>query len=113
MTRKKKLVVSWLGLFLWSALNAAVAQAPSGAKPPIKIGIFLPLSGPFTSYGQPALDGMRLYLDEIGWSVAGRKIDIIVEDDGSEPSQGLTKVKKLVERDKADILTGCVVTSIL
>src|SRR3972149_707174 len=56
---------------------------------------------------------MRLSFDEIGWSVAGRKIEIVVEDDGSEPAQGLTKVKKLVERDQVSILTGCVVTPIL
>src|SRR3990170_1588631 len=109
----RKLAACWLGLLLSAGLGAALAQAPAAPKAPIKIGVFLPLSGPFTSYGQPTLDGMRLYFDEIGSSVAGRKIEIVAEDDGSEPAQGLTKIKKLVERDQVSILTGCVVTPIL
>ena len=100
-------------IFLVVGVNVAFAQSASIAKAPIKIGVFLPLSGPFTSYGQPTLDGMKLYFDEVGGSVAGRKIELVVEDDGSEPSQGLTKIKKLVERDNVSILAGCVVTSIL
>ena len=113
MISMKKLAVCSLGLLLSAGLDAALAQAPAAAKAPVKIGAFLPLSGPFTSYGQPTLDGMRLYFDEIGSSVAGRKIEIVAEDDGSEPAQGLTKIKKLVERDQVSILSGCVVTPIL
>lgn len=113
ITRKNLAVFGLMGIALSAAMDLVLAQTPSTAKTPITIGAFLPLSGPFTSYGQPTLDGMRLYFDEIGWSVAGRKIDLVFEDDGSEPSQGLTKVKKLVEKDKVNILTGCVVTSIL
>src|SRR3990170_4602531 len=90
----RKLAACWLGLLLSAGLGAALAQAPAAPKAPIKIGVFLPLSGPFTSYGQPTLDGMRLYFDEIGSSVAGREIE-------------------LVEKDKVNILSGCVVTPIL
>lgn len=110
---KKAVVFGLIGLFLAVGIDVALAATTPTTRTPIKIGIFLPLSGPFTSYGQPSLDGMRLFFDEVGWNVAGRKIEFVVEDDGSEPSQGLTKVKKLVEGDKVDMLAGCVVTSIL
>ncbi len=102
-----------LGLLLSVGLDAAIAQGPAAANAPIKIGVFVPLTGPFTSYGQPTLDGMQLYFDEIGWTVANRKIEIVAEDDAGNPTQGLNKVKKLVERDKVNILGGCVPTQVL
>ena len=49
---------------------------------------------------------MNLYFDSIGWTIAGRKIEIIKEDDQFNPQVGLQKVKKLVESDKVDLVVG-------
>jgi len=49
---------------------------------------------------------MNLYFDSIGWTVAGRKIEIIKEDDQFNPQIGLQKAKKLVESDKVDLVMG-------
>ena len=49
---------------------------------------------------------MKLYFDSINWTVAGRKIEIIKEDDQFNPQVGLQKAKKLIESDKVDLIVG-------
>src|SRR5256886_16717668 len=47
---------------------------------------------------------MELYFDSINWTIAGRKVEIVKEDDQFNPQVGLQKAKKLIESDKADLL---------
>ena len=82
----------------------AIAQAPG----PVKIGMLIELSGIFARNGREALDGTRLYLDEIGGKAAGRSIELLVEDTEGKPDVGLTKARKLVERDGVHMLAGIV-----
>ena len=49
---------------------------------------------------------MSLYFDSINWTVAGRKIEFIKEDDQFNPQVGLQKAKKLVESDNVDLVVG-------
>src|SRR3990172_5502672 len=78
---------------------AAAPTKPPAAKPPIKIGYITSLSGPFASNGTDMKDGFALYLSEKNGVLAGRNVQLIVEDDETNPQSGLTKAKKLVERD--------------
>jgi branched-chain amino acid transport system substrate-binding protein len=82
------------------------------AQTPVKIGMLVPLTGVFTRNGREALDGTRLYLDEIGWKVNGRTIELLVEDDEGKPDVGLTKARKLVERDAVHMLKGIVSSAV-
>ena len=82
----------------------AAAQAPG----PVKIGMLIELTGIFTRNGREALDSTRMYLDEIGWKAAGRTLELIVEDTEGKPDVGLTKARKLVERDGVHMLAGIV-----
>ena len=103
----------WLGAAL--AATALLALTPEDAiaqKGPLKIGVILPLTGVFAPNGQDALDGFQLYIDEIGGHVAGRKIELIVEDAQGKPDVGLTKARKLVEADRVHVLTGVVSTGV-
>ena len=61
--------------------------------------------------GKDMLTGIELYLEEIGYEVAGRKIDLIIEDDEANPAVSLTKTRKLVERDGVHIMTGGMMAS--
>jgi len=79
---------------------------------PVKIGLIVPLTGVFTRNGREALDGTRMYFDEIGWKVAGRSIELLVEDDEGKPDVGLTKARKLVERDGVHMLKGIVSSAV-
>ena len=98
------------------ALVALVLSSPSPvraqAKGPIKIGVLLPLTGVFTPNGREALDGFKMYIDEVESKVAGRTIELIVEDTEGKPDVGLTKARKLVERDQVQMLTGIVNTAV-
>ena len=104
MRKLVKLLVACLG----AATLVAAQPAPSG---PIKIGFLTPLSGPYVQNGRDILNGFLLYLDEIGYRIAGRSIELIVEDDEAIPAVGLTKARKLVERDKVHLLAGALLSS--
>jgi len=96
------------------ALAAVLLLPPgeAGAQGPIKIGLLAPLTGPFAVIGRDLVTATELYLDEIGRQVAGRKIELIVEDSEAKPDVALTKARKLVEQDKIHLLTGGVLASV-
>ncbi len=76
------------------------------SKAPLKIGVLNSFSKFFAALGAANMNGMMLYFDQIGGTIAGRKIEIIREDDEINPQVGLQKLKKLVESDKCDVITG-------
>jgi branched-chain amino acid transport system substrate-binding protein len=77
-----------------------------GQSPPIKIGLLFPYTGPISTIGQDATRGFELHLAKIGGRAGGREIQLIKEDDEFKPDVGLTKTRKLVERDRVDLLVG-------
>src|SRR5262245_9739588 len=89
------------------ALGAAVALAfTTGAlAADLKVGLSVSLSGPNSSLGIPYSKGMQAavaYKPEIN----GRKVQLIVLDDGSDPTNAGRNARKLVEEEKVDILMG-------
>jgi branched-chain amino acid transport system substrate-binding protein len=101
--------LAWLRILLGALLAFTVSEAQ--AQGPIKIGMIAPLSGPFAQIGKDMVTGTELYLDEIGRQAAGRKIELLVEDDEGNPSVGVTKVRKLVEGDRVHLVTGGLLAS--
>src|SRR5262245_31671546 len=93
----------------WLALSAS-AQAPP-AKTPIKIGVLSPLTGPLAALGKDLVDGARLYVEEVNGEMAGRKVELIVEDYEFKAAVALTKTKKLVERDHVQVLCGVILSA--
>jgi branched-chain amino acid transport system substrate-binding protein len=92
------------GAALASAMAAPAVLAQTNA--PIRIGNINSYTGGLAYAGENNLNGMNLYLDSINWTVAGRKIELIKEDDQFNPQIGLQKAKKLVESDKVDLVIG-------
>lgn len=90
------------------ALVAVTFTLGAGAadKPPIKIGFITPKTGNFAQMGIDMSDGFRLYLSEIDGTVAGRKIELIEEDEGGQPAQAVTKARKLITHDKVNMIVG-------
>lgn len=82
--------------------------APTAAAPatPIKIGVIIPLTGALMHEGPLVKKGIDLALEHYNWEVAGRKVEIIVEDSATDPTTALDKARKLVERDKVSIVIG-------
>jgi branched-chain amino acid transport system substrate-binding protein len=81
--------------------SPAIAQSSS-----IKIGVLAPMSGIFSSLGEHKVRGIQLFFDSVEAKVAGRRIELLVEDDEGKPQEGLRKARKLVESDKVDVLLG-------
>ena len=86
------------------------AQAQSG---PLKVGVVLPYTGVYAELGVSITQGMKLVFAQENDVVAGRKIEMIQEDDEMKPPVGIRKMEKLIESDKVDILTGPVHSGIL
>jgi len=80
---------------------------------PVKIGLVLPYTGVYAVLGESITQAMELVFGRESWTVAGRKIEMIKEDDEMKPPVGLRKTEKLIDSDKVDILTGPVHSGIL
>ena len=87
-------------------LGLAPSCAPAAPEQPIKIGLLFDYSGMGAGDIPFHEDGARLKLDEVGWQIEGRKIELIPADDGGDPVKGVEAVKKLVEVDKVDVIIG-------
>jgi branched-chain amino acid transport system substrate-binding protein len=91
--------------------GATAAAVPSSAgraaeRGPIKIGYFAPVTGTFSQTGKDMVDGFMLFWDEVGNQVAGRKVEVIVEDSEGVPATALTKVRRLVEQARVHTVAG-------
>ncbi len=98
-----------LQLALAALLGAPLALAPLGAlaqEANFKIGLILPLTGPFASTGKQLEAAVRLYMAQNGTTVAGKKIELIVKDDGSAPDVTKRIAQELVTNDKVQVLAG-------
>ena len=86
---------------------AILAVAPADAQQTIRIGLILPYSGQFADPGAQADNGIKLYMQQHGDTVAGRKIEIIRKDTGGiAPDVAKRLAQELVVRDKVDLLAG-------
>jgi branched-chain amino acid transport system substrate-binding protein len=94
------------GLALFPELLPSVARASDV----LKIGVILPASGVYAQLGDEIAKGMRLYFDQVHNKAAGREIQVISENESSDPSVAVTKATKLIESDKVDLLAGIVAT---
>jgi branched-chain amino acid transport system substrate-binding protein len=92
------------GAALAASLSAPAVLAQATA--PIKIGHLNSFTGGIAYAAAATYNAMELYFDSINWTVAGRKIEIIKEDDQFNPQVGLQKAKKLIESDKVDLIAG-------
>ena len=91
-----------LSILLIFCIAAATPAQPG----PIKIGFTTDLTGTAAQAAKDMVNGLTMYLDEIGWQIAGRKIELIVEDTQGRPDAALTKLRKLVEHDRVHLVAG-------
>lgn len=77
------------------------------AADPFKIGLILPMTGPFASTGKQISAACKLYMQKNGDTVAGRKIELIIKDDtGLAPETTKRIAQELVVQDKVNVLAG-------
>jgi branched-chain amino acid transport system substrate-binding protein len=92
-----------VALFLVGLCVVPVGAAERG---PIRLGFHAPLSGPGSGPGKDMTDGFTLFWEEVGYQAAGRKIEVIVEDDENVPATVVTKARRLVEQAKVHSVAG-------
>jgi branched-chain amino acid transport system substrate-binding protein len=92
---------------------AAVLVAGLGtasAQETVKIGLIVPLTGGQASTGKQIDNAIKLYMQQNGSTVAGKKIEVIVKDDGAVPDNSKRLAQELIVNDKVQFLAGFGVT---
>ncbi len=98
---KRKLLHTLAATALACSLGTAFAQDNT-----FKVGLILPLTGPFASTGKQLEAAARLYMAQNGDSVAGKKVQLIVKDDTGLPEVTKRLAQELVVTDKVQVLAG-------
>jgi branched-chain amino acid transport system substrate-binding protein len=100
---------SFRPLSVLAGVAAALALAASAmAQETIKIGVTQPLTGAFAASGNYVAQGAKIAEDEINKAgdVLGKKIQLIIEDNKSNPTEAVSTVEKLIQKDKVPVLIG-------
>jgi len=95
---------------LTAAACLAFALAPAQAQEPVKIGLILPMTGGQASTGKQIDNAIKLYMSQKGDTVAGKKIEIILKDDGAVPDNTKRAAQELIVNDKVSFIAGFGVT---
>lgn len=97
---KRRLTLITAGLLL--ASGSALAQSQGVSKDEIVIGTIQDLSGPLAGFGKQIRLGMMLRVDEANeqGGVNGRRLKLLIEDDGYDPKRSVLAAQKLVNQDK-------------
>jgi branched-chain amino acid transport system substrate-binding protein len=90
------------------ALAASLVFGPAIAQEPIKIGVTQPLTGAFAASGTYVTQGAKMAEEAINASggVLGRKIQLVVEDNKSNPTEAVATAEKLISKDKVPVMMG-------
>ena len=94
------------------ALIAAFGSGPMWAADtgPIKIGLILPMTGQSASTGRQIDAAVKLWVAQNGNTIAGRKVEIILKDDGAVPDTTKRLAQELIVNDKVTVLAGFGIT---
>src|SRR5438105_15104596 len=88
----------------WAAAAAAIAGlaavVPAKAEDSVKVGLILPMTGGQASTGKQIENAIKLYMHQKGDTVAGKKVEIILKDDGAVPDMTKTAAQEVVGKHK-------------
>jgi branched-chain amino acid transport system substrate-binding protein len=105
------MVRSFIGL-CYAVAALLVGSGVATAQETVKIGVVLPMTGPFQSTGWQANAAINLFLKQRGASVAGKKVEVILRDDGGSPDNAKRLATELVVHDRVNVLLGFGLTPI-
>src|SRR5438046_131749 len=77
-------------------------------KEPLRVGLIQPLSGPIAAAGSYIVNGAKIALDRVNGKggIAGRRLELIIEDNKSDPAETRNAAEKLIVRDKVPVIIG-------
>ncbi len=86
---------------------ALVGSAAVGrAQEPVRVGLPVPLTGFVAESAREMVEGFQLYLEQSGQKLGGFPVQVVIEDTEAQPQNALTKMRKLVEQDKVNLVVG-------
>ncbi|WP_257168676.1 ABC transporter substrate-binding protein [Bradyrhizobium sp. SRS-191] len=89
---------------------AALAACPAYAEDTFKIGLIVPMTGGQASTGKQIDNAIKLYMQQNGDTVAGKKIQVILKDDAALPDNTKRLAQELIVNDKVNVIAGFGVT---
>jgi ABC-type branched-subunit amino acid transport system substrate-binding protein len=100
-------------LIVVAAALAAGAFSPALAQDAYVVGITAALTGPPASTYAPAVDALRIYIDQVNAAggINGKKVNLIIQDDSAEPSKAAANAKKLLTQDNVVLLLDASLSS--
>jgi branched-chain amino acid transport system substrate-binding protein len=99
------------GIIALAFAGAAAAQQ-GVTNTEIILGTAQDLSGPIVALSKPAVNGMRMRVDEINevGGIHGRKLKLVVEDHGYDPKKAVLAAQKMIQKDKIFAFVGSIGT---
>ncbi len=97
-----------------AALTAAAAVPARAQAPPIKLGTLTPLTGAGGSYGPSMRKSMSWVVEQVNGAggVLGRRVELVSEDDQTNPDAGVRAARKLIDVDKVAAIMGTWASSV-
>src|SRR2546423_765244 len=93
------------------ALAVGTLVSTGASAEDVKVGVVLPLTGGLSAGGKQGQAGIKMYMDKNGATVAGKKIDLIVKDDGSVADNSKRLAQELIVNDKVAIIGSALTPS--
>jgi branched-chain amino acid transport system substrate-binding protein len=92
----------------FSTLAVAAATLPAAAQDTVKLGLVAAMSGQSAKSGEAIVRGLTIALDELNQKggLLGKKVELLVRDDESNPAKGVVAARELVQREKVAALFG-------
>jgi branched-chain amino acid transport system substrate-binding protein len=97
-------------MLLAAIFASALAPAGARAEDTVKIGLIVPMTGGQASTGKQIDNAVKLYMQQHGDSVAGKKIEVILKDDAAIPDNTKRLAQELIVNDKVNVIAGMGVT---
>ena len=91
-----------------AGLSTLLVPVTALAQKPVKVGFPMILSGPGALFGEPALKGAQMYVEELNakGGVLGRKIELIQRDTKGNADEAVRVSRELILKDNVDFLVG-------
>jgi branched-chain amino acid transport system substrate-binding protein len=93
------------------ALAVGTLVSTGASAEDVKVGVVLPLTGGLSAVGKQVQAGIKMYMDKNGATVGGKKIDLIVKDDGSVADNSKRLAQELIVNDKVAIIGSALTPS--
>src|SRR5579883_2909657 len=105
--RRRTFIQAGLALGAGQMLGAPFIITARG-ETPVKIGMVNPLTGVLSALAQGEVDGAKYAEAEMNkkGGILGRPVQLLVEDSANDVGTGVQKTRKLIDRDKVDVILG-------